>query len=85
MYSSDAINWTEIAAPSPDNSWQTVTYGNGYFVATSSTTNSSNRTLMYSSDGINWTAIHSEGGSWQGLAYGNGKYVAVSNNGLNLE
>jgi tetrahydromethanopterin S-methyltransferase subunit F len=71
--------WTtrESAA---DNSWQSVTYGNGLFVAVS-ITGTSNR-VMTSPDGITWTSRTSAAdNAWYGVTYGNGLFVAVSTTG----
>ena len=72
--------WTARSATAA-NSWRSVTYGNGLFVAVSS--DGANR-VMTSMDGINWTG-HSaaEANTWQHVTYGNGLFVAVSNSGTN--
>ncbi len=71
-----AINWVSRTAPAA-NLWGTVTYGNGLFVAVSST-GSSNR-VMTSPDGITWTARASAADNqWSDVTYGNGLFVAVS-------
>jgi hypothetical protein len=84
MYSTDAINWTTATAPTTvDQSWTSVTYGNGKFVAVSSTSATINR-VMYSPDGINWTqAAAAAQLSWQAVTYGNGMFVAIANSGSN--
>jgi len=84
MYSTDAINWTTATAPTTvDQSWTSVTYGNGKFVAVSSTSTTINR-VMYSPDGINWTqAAAAAQLSWQAVTYGNGMFVAIANSGSN--
>ena len=67
--------WTPRQATEA-NEWQSVTYGNGLFVAVSG--DGTNR-VMTSHDGINWTARQAAGnGSWQSVTYGNGLFVAVS-------
>ena len=33
MYSTDGISWTAASAADEANSWRSVTYGNGKFVA----------------------------------------------------
>ena len=68
------INWTEGTMPS-SQSWQSVCYGNGKYVAVAGTTN----IMAYSTDGISWT----EGNmpikqAWNSVCYGNGKFVAIS-------
>ena len=80
MHSTDGITWTAAAATEA-NSWRSVAYGNGKFVAVSS--DGINR-VMHSSDGITWTAAAAaESNSWRSVTYGNGKFVAVSTSGTN--
>ena len=62
--------WTPSAKR--DDSWYTVAYGNGVFVAG----NYSGRGLWYSSDGINWTQSTQWSDNWYALAYGNGRFIA---------
>ncbi len=72
--------WTSRTAAEA-NSWQSVTYGNGLFVAVSS--DGANR-VMTSPDGITWTArTAAEANSWKAVTYGNGQFVAVSSDGTN--
>lgn len=64
-----------------DNDWEGVAYGNGTFVAVSST-GSGNR-VMTSTDGITWTSRASASDSnWQAVTYGNGLFVAVGTNAV---
>ncbi|MFN3692527.1 MAG: hypothetical protein ACK4SL_00325 [Candidatus Paceibacteria bacterium] len=69
------VTWTARSAAGNDDSWNSVTYGNGIFVAISA---GSDR-LMTSSDGINWTVQTITGGNdnWNDVTYGNGMFVAV--------
>ncbi len=63
------------------NSWRSVTYGNGLFVAVSN--NGTNR-VMTSLDGIAWTPrAAAEVNSWGSVTYGNGLFVALSSDGTN--
>jgi hypothetical protein len=63
------------------NSWRAITYGNGLFVAVSST--GTNR-VMTSPDGINWTARSAaEANQWYSVIYGSGLFVAISAIGTN--
>jgi len=74
-----AAPWT-IRDSAADNEWRSVTYGNGIFVAVS-TTGSGNR-VMTSSDGITWTSRTSAADNdWFSVTYGNGIFVAVSYTG----
>jgi hypothetical protein len=57
--------------------WRGITYGNGVFVAVSST--GPNRTAT-SVDGINWTQSAAVSGTWVDVAYGNGLFIAVATN-----
>ena len=82
MYSTDGINWTQGTMPSSQK-WGSVCYGNGKYVATTSslvTSGGSNSAFAYSEDGINWTqgTLPSEQ-EWYSVCYGNGKFVAIGN------
>jgi predicted RecA/RadA family phage recombinase len=71
--------WT-IRTSAADNSWFSVTYGNGLFVAVA-ITGTGNR-VMTSPDGINWTIRTSAADNdWRSVTYGNGLFVAVANTG----
>ena len=74
----DASSWTAQSA-AEQNSWYSVTYGNGTFVALAA--DGANR-VMTSPDGVNWTGHQAaEANSWWSLAYGNGLFVAVASDG----
>jgi hypothetical protein len=74
--------WTSRIAGA-NNSWTSVCYGNGLFVAVSSDGTIDNK-VMTSPDGINWTSRSAaENNSWQSVCYGNGLFVAVSSDGTN--
>ena len=70
----DGTTWTARNATEA-NFWQSVTFGNGTFVAVS--TNGTNR-VMTSSDGISWTARSVPASTWTSVTYGNGVFVAVA-------
>ena len=59
-----------------NQSWQSVCYGNGKYVAVSWGSN----IMAYSTDGISWTEGSMPSDSWQSVCYGNGKYVAIAYN-----
>ena len=68
-------NWTIRATPA-DNSWVSVTYGNGLFVAVSGTGTGSR--VMTSADGVTWTSRSSSAPvAWQAVTFGDGQFVAV--------
>ena len=74
------VNTAFTASTMPSaSSWQSVAYGNGYFVAVQ---NSGTTAGAYSTDGISWTAsTMPSGGStagWNAVGYGNGYFVAVA-------
>lgn len=73
--------WT-VQSASEANNWYAVTYGDGLFVAVSST--GTNR-VMTSPDGITWTPqAAAEANQWNDVAYGGtGVFVAVSWDGTN--
>ena len=73
------ITWTSQTSAA-DNTWNSVTYGNGLFVAVAET-GTGNR-VMTSPDGITWTSRTSAtDNNWFGVTYGNGLFVAVSFSG----
>lgn len=74
--SPDGVTWTFRSVPAAGASlpYSTIAYGNGIFVAASSTC------VITSTDGINWSATTSLPGSWttiSSIAYGNGVFVAT--------
>ncbi|MFZ2252682.1 MAG: hypothetical protein WAW13_00740 [Minisyncoccia bacterium] len=76
MTSPNGITWTVRTAAS-DNAWQSITYGNGLFVAVAET-GTGNR-VMTSPDGITWTSRTSAADNvWNSVTYGNGLFVAVA-------
>jgi hypothetical protein len=76
MTSPDGINWTSRTSAA-DNAWTSVAYGNGLWVAVSSS-GIGNR-VMTSPDGITWTSRTSAADNdWRSVSYGNGLWVAVS-------
>jgi hypothetical protein len=78
MTSPDGITWTSRTSAA-DNFWRSVTYGNGLFVAVSST---GIDCVMTSPDGITWTSRTSAAdNSWLSVTYGNGLFVAVAYDG----
>ena len=69
-------SWTQTTLPA-STSWQSVTYGNGKFVAVAY----GSTFAAYSDDGINWTeTTMPTSTNWQSVTYGNGKFVAVTDN-----
>jgi hypothetical protein len=76
--STNGSTWTSMTIPNPSsNQWNTVQYGNGYFLATSG--NGPTQYCIYSSNGTTWTV----GGGPTSLTtpwavcYGNGYWVAT--------
>ena len=71
-----AMLWTNGTTPA-DIYWSSVAYGNGQFVAVSSTDQ-----VMTSNDGITWTSATAPAAKmWQDVTFGNGLFVAVSDAG----
>ena len=71
-YSSDGVNWIQTTFQNLYASKTGVTYGEGRFVAVTSSNKAS-----YSTDGINWKYAQLPSvGEWR-IAYGSGKFVAV--------
>lgn len=66
----------------PANSWNSVVYGNGLFVAVAF--DGTGNRVMTSPDGITWTSRTSAAdNAWQNVTYANGLFVAVSADGAN--
>ncbi|QQR64991.1 hypothetical protein IPH92_00195 [Candidatus Kaiserbacteria bacterium] len=74
--------WTSRTAAAY-NIWQSVTYGNGLFVAVSGTgAGTINDRVMTSPDGITWTPrTAATNNYWYSVTYGNGLFVAVAGSG----
>lgn len=70
------VDWIVQSQPKPMNS---VTYGNGLFVAVTSEGPTNNVTT--SSDGVTWTQRTAPPGNWSTVTYGNHLFVAVANYG----
>ena len=73
----DASTWTSGISAS-DNQWSSVTYGNGLFVAVSSSGLAN--AVMTSSNGSTWTsrASAADTNQWVSVTHGNGLFVAVA-------
>lgn len=71
--STDGITWTNRTTPTAVT-WQSVTWGNGLFVAIQQATGTA---TMRSADGITWTAGSITSNDYKEIAYGAGVYVAV--------
>ncbi|MEQ9202781.1 MAG: Ig-like domain-containing protein, partial [Cyclobacteriaceae bacterium] len=72
-------NWT-TSNSAADNSWRSVTFGNGLFVAIGES-GTGNR-VMTSPDGIEWTSRTSAADNgWSSVTFGNGLFVAVGESG----
>jgi hypothetical protein len=80
LAASNGINWTSRTSAA-DRNWNSVTYGNGLFVAV--TADEVAQPVMTSPDGITWTS-RGDGIAylgWRGVTYGNGLFVAVGGGG----
>ena len=69
-----------VQRTTPSSEWRGIAYGNGLFIAVSST--GTNR-VMKSTDGVNWTQIAVVANGWHSVAFGNGLFVAVAYSGIN--
>ena len=73
--------WNQYQAPN-NNNWQSITYGNGLFVAIANTNVVTPNKIMTSPDGINWTLRQVPlQNNWVSITYGNGLFVAVADEG----
>lgn len=72
------IDWTTRTSAA-NNSWASVTYGNGVFVAVSSEGTALANRVMTSPDGVTWTPRAAAADYfWTAVTYGNGVFVAVA-------
>jgi hypothetical protein len=80
-----STGWTSRAAVS-NQSWQSVAYGNGRFVAIA-TAVSGTDDVMYSVDGVTWTLLSTGFAftSWRAITYGNGLFVVVGSGALDTD
>ena len=76
---SKGTTWTS-RTPAADLGWESVTYGNGLFVAVSSS--GVGNGVMTSPNGITWTSRTPAADlQWNSITYGNGLFVAVARSG----
>jgi hypothetical protein len=73
------VDWN-VQTPAESNWWNSVTYGNGVFVAVAS---GGAHQVMTSTDGATWTAQTAQSGTWEAVTFGNGLFVAVAPDGSN--
>lgn len=81
-YSDDGITWTATnplptLRSSDEQSWSSVTYGDGKFVAVANLSGITVKRSAHSSDGITWSGATIADESWQTVRYGNGRFVAT--------
>jgi len=74
--------WANRQTPPQGNNWNSITFGNGLFVAVSNQ-GAAGSQVMTSPDGINWTLRTTPGTNqtWSSVTFGNGLFVAVSYDG----
>ena len=86
IISSDGINWTAITMPlssilSTYTSYNSVTYGNGLFVAFNNADGNGSSQIAVSTDAITWALkelpIYAV---WSSVTFANGRFVAVAYN-----
>lgn len=76
IYSDPAFSQTAVTLPNQGaNTYASLEYGNGYFMAVSG----GSSTAARSTDGISWSSISMPTASnWTGIAFGNSYWVAVA-------
>ncbi|NCU72579.1 MAG: hypothetical protein EBY66_06165, partial [Candidatus Fonsibacter lacus] len=80
--SPDAITWTK-RRDSDTDTWSTITYGNGMFVAVANAGGSDG--ALYSIDGIGWTRMSNVPNyAWNGSTFGDSKFVVVGDSGASM-
>ena len=73
--------WTSRTSAAT-STWQSVTYGNGLFVAVAYAVSGTSNKVMTSPDGITWTSrTAAVNNDWLSVTYGNGLFVAVAQTG----
>jgi hypothetical protein len=81
MYSDSGTTWNPSNAIHTAN-WNYVCYGNGKFVALTTTNNTGVARLMVALDGVAWNPTDLTTGTWAHVCYGRRMFVAVgSTNG----
>lgn len=76
---SSGTTWATENA-SADRAWSSIAYGNGTFVAVSSTGGGVD--VMWSLDGVTWNSVTTGyTNQWTAVTFGNGTFVAVANSG----
>ena len=77
LHSEDGLHWAQTTNPSTNRKWNSVTYGDGKWVAVS---HQGSKRTMYSEDAITWKTVASatERNEWRSVTYGNGKFVSVA-------
>ena len=80
--SSDGISWSK-KRESDGETWRTLTYGNGMFVAFADTAGGDG--AMYSINGTGWIKLTGiPNYAWYGSTYGNDLFVAVGSSGASM-
>jgi hypothetical protein len=77
--STNGLSWTQRTVAN-NNVWQSITYGNGLFVAVAQPiTAGAINLVMTSSDGITWTSrnVPATYSSYRAIAFGNNKFVIL--------
>ena len=74
--------WTSRTSAA-DYTWNSITYGNGLFVAVGTNNTTYSGEVMTSPDGITWTSRNESAGNyWSAVTYGNGLFVTVGYSGI---
>ena len=80
--STDTLTWTQQRSADGDT-WRTITFGNGRFVAFADTSGGDN--VIYSLNGTEWIRLNDiPNYAWQGSTYGDGLFVAVGSSGATM-
>ena len=82
LSSTDGVTWSTAYLNSDGSIWDGFAYGNGLFVAVSSSVAGTDSVLT-SPDGVTWTtrSIPTPANRWTSVAYGNGMFVSVASTG----
>ena len=80
--SPNAISWTQRRNSDTDT-WSTITYGNGMFMACANAGGSDG--ALYSIDGIGWRRMSNVPNyAWNGSTFGDSKFVVVGDSGASM-
>jgi hypothetical protein len=71
--------WSVHSAPNSQLPYESVTFGNGLYVAIAPTYTPGANGIAWSNNGVSWTAVNPPAANnWKSVVYGNGLFAAIS-------